>query len=111
METLDEVLSFWERDAKIDQVEPGREIINIPMLHTKYLKILTHHRIASKKANFDFMTLKKVKWEYYTGKLPQEELVARGWEPFRYVLKSDISIYLEGDADLIKLLQKKIYHD
>jgi hypothetical protein len=31
--------------------------------------------------------------------------------PFAFVLKSDINAYLEGDTDLIKLLEKKVYHE
>jgi len=42
--------------------------------------------------------------------MSQEELEERKWEPFRYTLKSDINLYLEADNDLIKLLEKKIYH-
>jgi hypothetical protein len=55
--------------------------------------------------------MRKLKWEYYTGKLSQEELEEHGWEPFQFTLKSDINIYLESDKDLIKLLEKKVYHE
>jgi Recombination, repair and ssDNA binding protein UvsY len=111
MENLDQILKHWESDSIIDQTEPGKELIKIPVLHNKYLTILTKHKIASKKANYDYLRMKKTKWEYYTGKMSQEELEEHGWEPFRYTLKSDISTYLESDNDLIKLLEKKVYHD
>ena len=48
---------------------------------------------------------------FRSGKLSQDELKELGWEPFPFTLKSDINLYLESDADLIKLLQKKIIHD
>jgi hypothetical protein len=67
--------------------------------------------MAAKKANFDYLRMRKTKWEYYTGKLSKEELDQFGWEPFQFTLKSDISTYLESDQDLIKLLEKKIYHE
>lgn len=111
MENLDQILKHWESDSVIDQTEPGKELIRIPILHNKYLTILTKHKIASKKANYDYLRMKKTKWEYYTGKMSQEELEEHGWEPFRYTLKSDISTYLESDNDMIKLLEKKVYHD
>jgi len=111
MENLDQILKHWESDSVIDQTEPGKELIRIPVLHNKYLTILTKHKIASKKANYDYLRMKKTKWEYYTGKMSQEELEEHGWEPFRYTLKSDITTYLESDNDLIKLLEKKVYHD
>ena len=111
METLEQILKMWENDAIIDQTEPSKELIRIPTLHSKYLNILTKSKLSSKKAQFDFIQLKKKKWEYYTGKLSQDELKEMGWEPFPFVLKTDINLYLESDAELIALLKKKIIHD
>ena len=111
METLDNILKLWEKDAVIDQTEAGLALINIPILHGKYLTILTRHKMAVKKAHFDYLRMRKTKWEYYTGKMSQEELEQYGWEPFQFTLKSDINTYLEADNDLIKLLEKKIYHE
>jgi hypothetical protein len=111
METLEQILKKWEHDAVMDQTEPSKELIKVPILHQSYLKILTQHRIASKKAHFDYLRMRKVKVEYYTGKMSQEELEEYGWEPFQFVLKSDLQTYLEADKDLIKLLEKKVYHE
>jgi Recombination, repair and ssDNA binding protein UvsY len=111
METLNEILELWNSDADIDQTEPGKELLKIPKLHNKYLTILTKHKMASKRCNFDYLRMRKTKWEYYSGKMDQEELDKYGWDQFRYTLKSDISTYLESDNDLIKLLEKKIYHE
>jgi len=111
MENLEQILKLWEKDADIDQTEPGKELIKIPKLHNQYLSILTKHKIASKKAHFDYLRMRKVKIEYYSGRMDQEDLEKYGWQPFAFVLKSDISAYLEGDGDLIKLLEKKVYHE
>jgi hypothetical protein len=111
MENLEQVLKMWESDADMDQTEPGKELLKIPKYHNKYLSILTKHKIAAKKAHFDYLRMRKVKWEYYTGKMSQEELAEYGWEPFQFTLKSDITTYLEADNDLIKLLEKKVYHE
>ena len=111
MENLQDVLKLWEKDAEIDQTEPGRELINIPKLHNKYLTILTKHKIASKKAHFDYLRMRKLKLDYYGGRLSAEELEENGWEPFQFVLKSDLNAYLEADTDLIRLLEKKYYHE
>jgi hypothetical protein len=111
METLEQVLKHWEKDVQIDQTEPGKELLKIPVLHNKYLSILTKHKIASKKAHFDYLRVRKVKIEYYSGRMSQEELEEHGWQPFSFVLKSDINAYLEGDSDLIKMLEKKVYHE
>ena len=105
MEKLDSILEQWKKDAIIDQTEPGREIINIPLLHSKYLNMLMEHKLALKKAQFDYYRMKKVKWEYYTGKMSQEELSVHGWDPFPFTLKSDINTYFDADPDLIKARQ------
>ena len=111
MENLEQILKSWEKDAEIDQPEPGKELIKIPTLHSKYLGILIKHKIASKKAHFDYLRMRKVKIDYFSGRMDQEELDAHGWQPFQFVLKSDVNAYLEGDNDLIKMLEKKVYHE
>ena len=111
MENLEQILKYWETDSNMDQTEPSKELLKIPVLHSKYLNILTKHKIASKKAHFDYLRMRKIKWEYFTGKMSKEELDEYGWEPFQFALKSDINTYLEADGDLIKLLEKKVYHE
>lgn len=111
METLEQVLKMWDSDSVIDRTEPSKELLNIPKYHSKYLAILTKHKIATKKAHFDYLRMRKVKWEYFTGKMSKDELDEYGWEPFQFALKSDITTYLEADKDLIKLLEKKVYHE
>jgi hypothetical protein len=111
MENIEQILTHWEKDSVVDQTEPGKELIRIPILHNKYLGMLVKHKMASKKANLDFIKMRKIKWEYYTGKLSKNQLDEYGWEPFKFTLKSDINVYLEADSDLIKLTEKKIYHE
>lgn len=55
--------------------------------------------------------MKKLKWEYYTGKLDDDALKKHGWEPFPYILKSDINTYLESDEDLNRFIATKMMHD
>ena len=111
MEKLDNILRMWETDSAVDKTEPSSELTRVPQLHSKYLNILTSHKIAAKKAFFDLQRMKKVKWEYYTGKMDKETLDQYGWEPFQFTLKSDVSTYMDADEDMIKLNEKKVYHD
>lgn len=108
---LEEIMKQWEKDSDIDSTEPGKEIIRIPLLHNKYNKYLSLHNLSAKKAAIEYDRIKKLKWMYFTGKLDQEELDKLGWEPFRFTLKSDINVYLDGDDDLNKLKRKKSYHE
>lgn len=113
MNTLEDIMKLWDDDSVIDSTEPGRELLKIPTLHNKYLKILVKHRLAVKRINFDYARMRKIKEEYYNGSLSQEELEEYGWEPFLLNIKTrqGVEKYIESDKDLIKLLEKKIYHE
>jgi len=111
MEKLENILNLWKKDSIVDQTEPGKELLNIPILHSKYLNLLVQHKILAKRALSDYNKMKRRKWEYYTGKMDQDDLEKYGWEPFPFTLKSDINTYLESDDDLIDLLKKKAIND
>jgi hypothetical protein len=111
MNKLEELLEMWRKDSVIDRTEPGKELINIPQLHSKYLNILSRHRLLAKESEFKYNKMKKIKWEYFTGKLDDEQLKHYGWEPFQFVLKSDITTYMDSDDDLNKFMASKIMHE
>jgi hypothetical protein len=113
MSKLEEILKEWEKDSVIDPTEPGKELLKIPTLHNKYLKILVNHRLAMKRVNFDYARMRRIKEEYYNGSLSQEELDDYGWKPFLLTVKTKHGIerYMESDTELIRLLEKKMYHD
>jgi hypothetical protein len=111
MDKLDELLSMWTKDADIDRTEPGKALLDIPKLHSKYLNILSKHRLMVKEAEFKYNKMKKLKWEYYTGKLDDDELKKRGWEPFPYVIKAELSTYMEADEDVNRLLASKLINE
>ena len=109
--TIEELITQWEKDADVDSTEPGKEILRVPLLHSKYNKYLSLHNLSAKKLALEYNKIKKMKWLYYTGKLDEDELKQLGWEPFRFTLKSDISVYIEGDDDLNKLKRRQAYHE
>ena len=108
MKQLDELLEMWRKDAEIDRTEPGKELLNIPKLHSKYVTILSNHRMMARDAESQLNRWKKLKWEYYTGKLDDGDLKKYGWDPFPFALKSDIATYLEADEDINKCKTFKI---
>jgi hypothetical protein len=55
--------------------------------------------------------MRKLKWEYYTGKLDDDDLKKYGWIPFPYTLKSDLTTYLEADEDMNRCAAQKAIHD
>jgi hypothetical protein len=107
---LEEILALWETDSKVDAIELDKESLKIPSLHNKYLKIYTNENLLLKKMAHDFKEMERNKFEYYSGKMCEEDLDDQGWEPFDHkLLKQDIPRYLESDADLIKMLLKIDY--
>jgi hypothetical protein len=108
---LEKLVDAWQADATVNIAEPGRELLKIPNLHAKYARELVANSLSIKARTAMFNSLKKVKWEYYTGKLDQTELDKRGWEPFRFLLKGDISVYLESDEDLANIKAKIAMHE
>jgi hypothetical protein len=111
MSKIDDLLAEWAKDSVIDRTEPGKALLDIPKLHSKYLNILSNHRLLIRDAEFKYNRMKKVKWEYYTGKLDDDQLAKYGWEPFPFVLKSDITTYLDADEDLSKYLAQRRMHE
>lgn len=106
--TLDEIHEQWSKDSKIDRDELADESIKIPQLHSKYMKMYSHERLRLKNIEFEFKVLAKLKNEYYSGTIADEDLVEKGWEPNPLkILKSDIQMYIDADPEVIALLQKR----
>ena len=109
---IDALMEEWSKDCTIDETEPSHETAKIPTLHSKYLRILTHHKLIIYKLEREYNSLKAIKWEYYRGKLNNpEDLKTFGWEPITKIInRQDVTIYLESDNDLNNILLKKIIH-
>src|SRR5210317_1700902 len=73
MKQLEELLEMWRKDSDIDRTEPGKELTNIPKLHSKYINILSRHRLLAKETEFKLNKIRRLKWEYYTGKLDDDD--------------------------------------
>ena len=109
---LSELYDMVKVDLKIDETELDRESLNTPVLHNKYLVFHVNEKLKLHKLNSDLKIQKRDKWLYYTGKMSQEELDERNWEPFDLVvLKTDIDKFIESDSDLITLQSKIKYQE
>ena len=108
---LDQLISEWETDARIDTTDAGGQMVKIPVLHSKYNKYLSLHKLAQSRREAEYNKLRKRKWMYYNGKLTQQELVDLGWDPFPFTLKSDLAVYMESDEDLEKIKSQITFHE
>ena len=101
---LDDIMEMWSEDCNVNRLELGEESLKLPKLHSKYLRVFTEERLLLRRLEGERKELILTKHDYYRGVMPEEDLRANGWEPFRLnVLKSDIPMYIEADQDIIKL--------
>jgi hypothetical protein len=99
---LKQIREMAEKDLPIDETSLDKESLNVPRLHNKYLNILHDEKLLLQKYRIDFRKLQKLKWEYYTGKIDEETLKEKGWEPFALrILKQDVELYMNADEDLV----------
>ena len=104
---LEQLQDLAEKDLKINDTELDLESLKTPQLHNKYLKFLNKWKLLLSKAQTDFYTMRKEKWEYYTGKAPAQVYAEK---PFNLkLLKTDIDKYLDADPELAKYKQKVDY--
>ena len=109
---LETILEMWAEDCKITGSldESSRQT---PMLHAKYLSMLTQAKLQLKRSEMQQKTMLKDKWLYYNGKMSKEDIEERGWQfdPFNglKVLKGEMDYYYDADVDIQKTEEKVQY--
>lgn len=112
MKELMMIQKMWSEDCIIvSNLEDATR--QTPMLHSKYLSLLSEAKITLKRVEFEQKRLLKDKWLYYTGKMTQEEMLAKGWQfdPFNglRVMKTDMEYYYNSDIDIQASIEKINY--
>ena len=111
MNNLQQILEMWKKDGVIDEVNLDETSRDSAKLHGKYLELLSVNRMKLKKAELDFKVVLRDKWLHYNGKMPKEDIDARGWDydPLGglTVLKGDMDKYYDADP-IIQEHQAKI---
>jgi hypothetical protein len=103
-----ELQKMMAEDSQIDTTELATASLNVPAVYSKYLNFVYNMKPDFLKFTRSIKVLRKVKTEYYTGKLSQEELNKYKWEPFQIkIMKSDLDLYLDADQD-IQEMQRRI---
>lgn len=102
---IEDLQSEWNQDARINDIELDNESLKIPVLHSKYLNVLTDENKILYKMSTMHDVLIKEKSEYYLGTMCEEDLEERGWEPYGLkVLKQDLPRYIGADQEVINSL-------
>ena len=101
---LKSIHEMWAKDCIIDDSKLDESSRQAPMLHAKYLEILSTYKLQLKKSEFEQKKLLKQKWLYYNGKMDQETVESLGWEadPFDglKILKGEMDYYYDSDPEI-----------
>ena len=101
---IEEIVSEWDKDCRMNKTELGMESTNIPIVHNKYLKIYMGENAQLKRMFAQRSKLKRTLTEYYLGELDQDELEELGRDQFyKKILKNEVETYIESDDTFIDL--------
>ena len=104
---------MWEKDCVIDDMRLDESSRQAPILHAKYLQLLSTVKLQLKRAEFSQKTLLKQKWLWYNGKMDPIAMNELGWDPDPFdglkVLKGDMDYYYDADPEIQKSEEKIQY--
>ena len=107
------ILDTWSSDSVIGQSSLDESSRQTPILHAKYLELLSLAKLRLKKAEQDQKVLLKDKWLYYNGKMDQEQIGDKGWKPDPFdglkILKGEMDYYYDADPEIQQSVEKIEY--
>ena len=104
---LDEIKAQVNNDLRVNDDHLDTESLKNQELYSKYLDYKSKFELLLYKAKGEYKILYREKWEYYGGKADAKVYITK---PFDLkVLKTDLSIYIESDEDIIKVEHKISY--
>ena len=111
---LDDILEQWQSECSIDNMHLDITSRDTPILHAKYLRLLSQAKLLHKRAEQKQQTLLKQKFLYYQGKMDQESIQKLGWEPDPFdglkIMRGDMSYYYDSDTEIQKSVAQIEYY-
>ncbi len=96
---LDELKLQVQNDLKVDDEHLDTESLKNQEIKAKYLDIKSKYELLLFKAKGEYKRIYRDKWEYYGGKADAKVYVSK---PFDIkVLKTDLSVYITSDEEVI----------
>lgn len=101
---LEEIQNLYAEDVEIEPTDLSSESLKIPKLQLKYHRIYSQENMILKKLETEMKILKRDKFEFFVDG-PSHESKAKGWKfPAKgRIIKSDASMYIDADQDVIQL--------
>ncbi len=110
---LNDILEQWKEDCLIE-LPLDESSRNTPKLHAKYLELHVTAKLQLKKSQLEQKSLLKDKWLYYNGKMSEEEISEKNWEPDPFnglkILKGEMDYYYDSDPEIKKSEEKLEYY-
>ena len=101
---LDELKLQVQNDLKVNDEHLDTESLKNQEIKAKYLDIKSKYELLLFRAKGDYKRIYREKWEYYGGKADAKVYVSK---PFDIkVLKTDLSVYITSDEDIINAENK-----
>ena len=111
---LKSIHDMWKEDCVIDEMKLDESSRQTPILHAKYLELLSTVKLQMKRSEFSQKTLLKQKWLYYNGKMDQDEIAKMDWDPDPFnglkILKGEMDYYYDADPEIQKSEEKIQYY-
>ena len=102
--TLDELKLEVQADLKVDDEHLDTESLKNQEIKAKYLDVKSKYELLLYRAKGEYKRIYRDKWEYYGGKADAKVYVSK---PFDIkVLKTDLSVYITSDDDVINAENK-----
>jgi len=99
--TLDEINAEWAADAPINREQLDIDSLDIPKLHSKYVKMLSKERLVFKALDEKKKQFIQKLTDYFGGSLDGKEIGRPAWQLNE--TKSAIEKRVENDAELSKM--------
>jgi hypothetical protein len=101
---LNQLLDMWKEDCQISNTKLDDSSRLTPILHAKYLRLLSEAKLTLKTVERNQKILLKDKWLYYNGKMDQQQIIDKGWNPDPFdglrVLKGEMDHYYNSDPEI-----------
>jgi len=104
MKELETIHKMWSEDCVINNLKLDEISRDTPKLHAKYLRLLSEAKITLKKIEYKQKVLLKEKWLWYNGKMSEDELKEKGWNPDPFnglkIMKGEMDYYYNSDPEI-----------
>ena len=111
---LKSIHDMWKQDCIINEMKLDESSRQTPILHAKYLELLSTVKLQMKRSEFSQKTLLKQKWLYYNGKMDQDHIAEMDWDPDPFnglkILKGEMDYYYDSDPEIQKSEEKIQYY-